>query len=181
MSRISSLAVSVCRAGALLRLVPVLVREALEDIVEESQGSPILCAYQFRSDVARIMERFKHLNPINLTECKSQATLDNAMARWKKGDCPLMVGHAASVGHGVDGLQDAGNIIVWFGLTWSLDLYVQLNGRIRRQGQGKPVMCHRIMVTKTLDQVQAVALNGKASTEAGLRDAIKQYRLEKGV
>lgn len=155
--------------------------DALEDIIEESQGSPILCAYSYRSDAERIMKRFAHLNPINLTECKSDRALNEAMARWKSGKCPLMIGHPQSMGHGVDGLQDAGHIIVWFGLTWSLDLYVQLNGRIRRQGQGKPVMCHRIMVTKTLDQVQAIALNGKADVETDLRNAIKQYRLEKGV
>jgi len=155
--------------------------EALEEIVDESQGSPILCAYAYRSDAARIMEKFKHLDPINLTECKSESSLTNAMHRWKTGDCPLMIGHPASMGHGIDGLQNNGHILVWFGLNWSLDLYEQFNARVRRQGQGVPVICHRIMCQATLDQAQALALDEKATTQAGLRNAVKQYRMSKNV
>ena len=155
--------------------------EALEDIIEEAQGSPVLCAYAYRSDAERIMKRFTNIDPINLTECKSESSLTNAMHRWKTGDCQLMIGHPASMGHGIDGLQKNGHILVWFGLNWSLDLYEQFNARIRRQGQGAPVMCHRILMQNTLDQAQAMALDEKAQTQAGLRNAIKQYRLTKGV
>lgn len=154
--------------------------EALEDIIEEAQGSPVLCAYAYRSDAERIMKRFANIDPINLTECKSEHSLTNAMHRWKTGDCQLMIGHPASMGHGIDGLQKNGHILVWFGLNWSLDLYEQFNARIRRQGQGAPVMCHRILMQNTLDQAQAMALDEKAQTQAGLRNAIKQYRLQKG-
>jgi len=154
--------------------------DALEDIIDEANGSPILCSYAYRSDAARIMERFKHLGPINLTDCKSEASLTNAMHRWKTGDCSLMIGHPASMGHGIDGLQANGHILVWFGLNWSLDLYAQFNARVRRQGQGVPVICHRILCQATLDQAQALALDDKASTEAGLRKAIKEYRQSKG-
>ena len=154
--------------------------EALEDIIEEAQGSPVLCAYAYRSDAERIMKRFQDIDPINLTECKSEHSLTNAMHRWKTGDCQLMIGHPASMGHGIDGLQKNGHILVWFGLNWSLDLYEQFNARIRRQGQGAPVMCHRILMQNTLDQAQAMALDEKAQTQAGLRNAIKQYRLQKG-
>ena len=154
--------------------------DALEDIIDEANGSPILCSYAYRSDAARIMERFKHLDPINLTDCKSEASLTNAMHRWKTGDCSLMIGHPASMGHGIDGLQANGHILVWFGLNWSLDLYAQFNARVRRQGQGVPVICHRILCQATLDQAQALALDDKASTEAGLRKAIKEYRQSKG-
>lgn len=154
--------------------------EALEDILDEAQGSPVLCAYAYRSDAERIMTKFKHLDPINLTECKSEASLTNAMHRWKIGDCALMIGHPASMGHGIDGLQKNGHILVWFGLNWSLDLYEQFNARVRRQGQGVPVICHRIMIRDTLDQAQALALDEKAQTQAGLRNAIKQYRQMKG-
>lgn len=155
--------------------------DALEDILEEAQGQPILCAYAFKSDAERIMERFKHLNPINLTECKSERALQSAMDRWKRGDCALMIGHPASMGHGIDGLQDTGRHLVWYGLNWSLDLYEQFNARIRRQGQGASVVCHRIMITDTLDQAQALALDEKATTQAGLRKAVKDYRTTKGV
>ena len=155
--------------------------QALEDIIDEANGSPILCAYAYRSDAARIMEKFKHLDPINLTECKSEASLTNAMHRWKTGDCSLMIGHPASMGHGIDGLQKNGHILVWYGLNWSLDLYEQFNARVRRQGQGVPVICHRIMCQATLDQAQALALDDKATTQAGLRNAVKQYRISKNV
>ena len=154
--------------------------EALEEIIDEAQGSPILCSYAYRSDAARIMEKFKHLDPINLTECKSESSLNNAMHRWKTGDCALMIGHPASMGHGIDGLQNNGHILVWYGLNWSLDLYEQFNARVRRQGQGAPVICHRIMCQDTLDQAQALALDDKATTQAWLRNAIKEYRQSKG-
>lgn len=150
--------------------------DALEDIIEEANGQPVLCSYAYRSDAERIMTRFKDLKPINLTECKSEKSLSDAMVRWKSGDCELMIGHPASMGHGVDGLQDRGHIIVWFGLTWSLDLYDQMNARLRRQGQGVPVVCHRIMTQNTLDQAQAIALSDKATTQDSLRKAIKSYR-----
>ena len=153
--------------------------EALEDVLDEAQGSPVLCAYAYRSDAQRIMERFKHLDPINLTECKSESALINAMHRWKNGDCALMIGHPASMGHGVDGLQKNGHILVWYGLNWSLDLYKQFNARVRRQGQGVPVICHRLIMSDTLDQAQALALNEKDETETALRNAIKEYRLRK--
>ena len=155
--------------------------EALEEIVDEAQGQQVLCAYAYRSDAERIMERFKALRPVNLTECKSEAALTNAMARWASGDCPLMIGHPASMGHGIDGLQKRGHIVVWYGLNWSLDLYDQMNARIRRQGQGAPVICHRLMMLDTLDQAQAMALDEKAQTQAGLRNAVKQYRLTRGM
>lgn len=154
--------------------------DALEEIIDESGSQQILCAYNYRSDAERIMERFKHLDPINLTECKSERSLIIAMDRWTKGDCVLMIGHPASMGHGVDGLQRRGNTLVWFGLTWSLDLYEQFNARIRRQGQGHPVICHRILCNDTLDQAQALALSEKAKTQDSLRTAIKHYRLQKG-
>lgn len=153
--------------------------EALEDIIEEANGQQVLCAYAYRSDAERIMQKFKHLRPINLTDCKTDGSLRGAMARWKEGDCTLMIGHPASMGHGVDGLQDTGHIMVWFGLNWSLDLYEQMNARLRRQGQAAPVICHRILTNGTLDMVQAEALTEKSTTQKSLRAAIKRYRDKK--
>ena len=153
--------------------------DALEEIIDEAQGQPILCSYAYRSDAERIMEKFHDLKPINLTKCKSEKALNDAMTRWKTGDCRLMIGQPLSMGHGVDGLQKAGHILVWFGLNWSLDLVDQFNARIRRQGQGAPVICHRILCRDTLDQAQALALDDKATTQASLRKAIKEYRMKK--
>lgn len=154
--------------------------DALEEIIDESNGSPILCSYAYRSDAERIMKRFAKLRPINLTECKSEIQLNEAMNRWIKGDCQLMIGHPASMGHGIDGLQKVGHTLVWYGLTWSLDLYEQFNARLRRQGQGIPVICHRILMGKTMDQAQAAALASKDQTQVSLRNAIKDYRKTKG-
>ena len=154
--------------------------DALEEIIEESNGQPVFCAYAYRSDAQRIMERFKKLNPINLTDCKSEGSLNDAMRRWQSGDCQLMIAHPASSGHGLDGLQKNGHILVWYGLNWSLELYEQFNARLRRQGQGVPVICHRILMQDTLDQAQALALDEKASTQTALRNAVKQYRQQKG-
>jgi SNF2 family DNA or RNA helicase len=155
--------------------------DALDDIIEEANGKQVLCSYSFRSDAERIMERFKAIRPINLTKCKTDKELENAMTRWKSGDCQLMIGHPASMGHGIDGLQHNGNILVWFGLNWSLDLYDQFNARIRRQGQGTPIICHRILCKNTVDEVQATALNDKSTTQDSLRSAIKDYRMKKNV
>jgi hypothetical protein len=153
--------------------------DALEDIIEESAGQPILCSYAYRSDAERIMQKFADLKPINLTECKSEASLNHAMNYWKSGECRLMIGHPASMGHGVDGLQSMGHTLVWYGLNWSLDLYDQFNARIRRQGQGVPVICHRILCIDTMDQAQAIALEDKATTQTSLRNAVKTYRENK--
>ena len=155
--------------------------DALEDIIEESMGQPIFVAYQYRSDAERIMTRFADIKPINLTDCKSEKALTEAMRRWQNGECQLMIAHPASAGHGIDGIQKAGRTLVWFGLNWSLELYEQFNARIRRQGQGAPVICHRILMRDTLDQAQALALDQKAQTQQGLRNAIKDYRQQKGV
>lgn len=154
--------------------------DALEELIDEANGQPILCSYAYRSDAERIMKRFEKLRPINLTECKSEYALNDAMRRWKNGDCQLMIAHPASAGHGIDGLQSRGHIIVWYGLTWSLDLYEQMNARLRRQGQGVPVICHRIMMRETLDQAQALALDSKALTQESLRKAVKEYRQLRG-
>jgi len=153
--------------------------DALTDIIEESSGQPVLCAYSYRADAQRIMKRFKELRPINLTQCKTQESLSNAMERWKTGDCVLMIGHPASMGHGIDGLQDNGHILAWFGLNWSLDLYDQFNARICRQGQGEPVVCHRLLTLDTIEQAQALALNNKAATQTSLREALNSYRKNK--
>lgn len=153
--------------------------EALEDIIEECSGEPILLAYTFRSDAERILKHFHKLDPINLTDCKSEHSLNDAMRRWETGDCPLMIGHSASMSHGIDGLQRRGNTLVEYGQNWSLDLTKQFRGRLRRQGQGRPVTCHRILCTDTMEDAQVIALSEKDDTETSLRKAIKEYRERK--
>lgn len=153
--------------------------DALEDIIEEANGNQVLCAYAFRSDAERIMKKFKRLKPVNLTLCKTQSTIDHALDRWKSGNCPLMIGHPASMGHGIDGLQHKGNILVWFGLNWSLEYYLQFNSRIVRQGQKQTTVCHRILCSNTFDELQAERLSEKETNQEGLSKSVKEYGRKK--
>lgn len=149
--------------------------DALEDVIEEAGGNPVLVSYAFKSDAARIMERFKKLNPVNLTAEPASRT-EAIIQRWQQGSIQLMIAHPASAGHGIDGLQDTGNIVVWFGLTYSLELYDQMNARLDRTGQKRPVSIVRILAEGTIDLAVAGALRAKATDEASLKSAIDAYR-----
>ncbi len=149
--------------------------DALEDVLEEAAGKPVLCSYTFKSDAERIMKKFSKYRPVNLTTVKSSATED-VINKWNDGKIKLLIGHPASMGHGVDGLQDSGSILVWFGLNWSLELYEQMNGRIDRQGQKDMVSIIRILCRDTVDLAVADALTRKTDDQNTLKDAIQRYR-----
>lgn len=149
--------------------------EALEDVLEEAGGSPVLCSYSFKSDAERIMKRFKKYKPINLTEEPANKT-EKIINDWNAGRVRLLIGHPASMGHGVDGLQDTGHILVWFGMNWSLELYEQMNGRINRQGQTRPVSIIRILCNDTVDLAVADAIERKDDDQEGLKRALQRYR-----
>jgi len=152
--------------------------DALEDVLEEAGGQPVLLAYAFKSDAKQIMQRFKKYKPVNLTAEPSSKT-GQIIKDWNAGKIKLLIGHPASMGHGIDGLQDSGSIVVWFGLNWSLELYIQLNGRIDRNGQKNPVSIIRILCNDTLDLAVADAIMRKAGDEEGLKDSIGRYRAGK--
>ena len=147
--------------------------EALQEIYDEANGNPILVAYEFQSDKDRILERFKDAVFIGgaMTE-REETALQEA---WDRGDIPMLVGHPASIGHGLN-LQYGGHIGVWFGLTWSLDNYLQFIRRLARQGQTKAPIFHRIMARKTADEIQRLALEEKDWVQADLKRTINQYR-----
>ena len=149
--------------------------DALEEVLEEAGGSPVLCSYTFKADAARIMKKFKKYRPVNLTAAKASET-GGIIDKWNKGEIKLLIGHPASMGHGVDGLQDSGSIIVWFGLNWSLELYLQMVARLDRQGQTKPVSVIRILCNDTVDLAVADALERKDDDQEGLKSAIDRYR-----
>jgi len=149
--------------------------DALDDIIEEAAGRPVLCSYTFKSDAERIMKRFKSLHPVNLTATPSSKT-ESVVNDWNAGKIKLMVGHPASMGHGIDGLQDSGSIMVWFGLNWSLELYDQMNGRLDRQGQKNPVSIIRILCADTVDLAVADAIERKTDDQEGLKSALDRYR-----
>lgn len=154
--------------------------DALEDIIEEAAGAPVLCSYSYKADAERIMERFKKLKPVNLTASKATDT-GKIIDQWNSGGIKLLVGHPASVGHGLDGLQDSGSIVVWFGVNWSLELYEQMNCRIDRQGQKRPVTIFRILANDTLDLATADAIERKTGDQNGLKIAMQRYRLRNEV
>ncbi|MBS3985632.1 MAG: DEAD/DEAH box helicase [Selenomonadales bacterium] len=136
--------------------------DALEDIIEAANGKSVLVAYWFRHDLERILERF------------AAEKLDSAesIRRWNKGEIQLGVIHPASAGHGLN-LQAGGSTLVWFGLTWSLELYQQTNARLWRQGQKDTVVIHHIIARDTIDEQVMKALKDKNNTQAALIDAVK--------
>tara|TARA_R110002074_G_scaffold195878_7_gene362467 strand:- start:1538 stop:3034 length:1497 start_codon:yes stop_codon:yes gene_type:complete len=149
--------------------------DALDEVLEEASGSPVLCSYTFKADAERIMQKFKKYKPVNLTTAKSADT-ERIINEWNTGKIKLLIGHPASMGHGVDGLQETGHILVWFGLNWSLELYEQMNGRIDRQGQKHPVSLIRILCNDTVDLAVADALERKTDDQEGLKSALQRYR-----
>ncbi len=150
--------------------------DALGDVLEEAGGQPVLCSYSFKSDAERIMKKFgKKYKAVNLTDAPAKQT-EKIINQWNEGKIRLLIGHPASMGHGVDGLQDSGSIVVWFGVNWSLELYEQMNGRINRQGQRQPVSIIRILCRDTIDLAVADAIERKFDDQEGLKSAIDRYR-----
>lgn len=137
--------------------------DALEDIIEAANGKPVLVAYWFRHDLQRIKNHF------SVRELKSSKDI----ADWNNGDIPVAVIHPASAGHGLN-LQAGGSTLVWFGLTWSLELYQQTNARLWRQGQSARTVVIQHIVTKgTIDERILKALRAKDRTQAALIEAVK--------
>lgn len=136
--------------------------DALEDLIEAANGKPILVAYWFKHDKERIKARFK------------VREIDTAkdIADWNKGEISVALIHPASAGHGLN-LQEGGATIVWFGLTWSLELYQQLNARLYRQGQKNTVVIHHIIAEGTIDEDVMDALKRKDITQEALINAVK--------
>ena len=139
--------------------------DALDEIVESAQGQPILVFYSYKHDLDRILAR--HPEAVVL---KGSADIE----RWNKGEIPMLLCHPASAGYGIN-LQEGSHIMVWFGLPWSLELYQQSLGRLHRQGQEHPVICHHIICEDTLDEKVLRALQSKDATQKSLLDALKRY------
>lgn len=137
--------------------------DALEDLVEAANGKPLLVAYWYKHDLQRIRARFKNARCIDTQK---------DIADWNAGKIPLALIHPASAGHGLN-LQDGGCTIVWFGLTWSLELYQQLNARLWRQGQKQTVVIHHIITAGTHDEDVMAALEKKDMRQSALIDAVR--------
>ena len=140
--------------------------DALEEIIEFANGNPVLIAYWYQHDIARIINRIK-----GVRQLKSSKDI----ADWNAGRIPVAALHPASAGHGLN-LQAGGNTLVWFGLTWSLELYQQTNARLWRQGQeADTVVIHHIITKDTIDEQIMAALQRKDRTQSALIDAVKAH------
>ena len=137
--------------------------DALEDLIESAYGQPVLVAYWFQHDRARILERF-----LGIREIKNAEDITD----WNEGLIPVALIHPASAGHGLN-LQAGGHILIWFSLTWSLELYQQTNARLWRQGQKNPVTIYHIIAKATIDEDIMRALSEKNSTQERLIEAVK--------
>ena len=151
--------------------------EALEDIVEEAAGKALLVAYTYRHDSSRITDKFNGVEHLS-SKLGANKTMD-LVNQWNNGNVPMLIGHPASMGHGLN-LQQGSDTLVWFGLPWSLELYQQtidrLAGGLRRT---RPVIVHRILARGTTDEAVLAALNAKATTQEGLKNALNEYRQQK--
>lgn len=137
--------------------------DALEDIIESANGKPVLVAYWFRHDLERIRKCF------DVREIKTAKDI----ADWNNGSIPVAVIHPASAGHGLN-LQQGGSALVWFGITWSLELYQQTNARLWRQGQSAETVVITHIITKgTIDERIIKALKTKDTSQSALIDAVK--------
>lgn len=139
--------------------------DALKEIIEDANGKPVLVAWSYRHDLERIKE---HLSKYDVRELKTNDDIDD----WNAGKIQVMVMHPASGGHGLN-LQAGGNIIVWFGLTWSLEFEQQFNARLFRQGQKNAVIIHKLVCTGTMDEDVVNAINRKSGNQDRLMDAVK--------
>ncbi len=136
--------------------------DALEDLIEAANGKPVLIAYWYQHDAVRIKSRF------DVREIKSSKDI----ADWNAGLITAAMIHPASAGHGLN-LQTGGSTLIWFGLTWSLELYQQTNARLHRQGQKDAVIIHHIIAKGTIDEDVMRALQRKEKTQNSLIDAVK--------
>lgn len=139
--------------------------EALKELIDDANGKPVLVAWAYRHDIDRIKE---YLKKYDLRELKN----DQDIQDWNAGKIQVMTMHPASGGHGLN-LQSGGNIIVWFGQTWSLELEQQFNARIHRQGQTEAVIVNKLVCEKTLDEDVVQAIDFKSGNQDRLMDAVK--------
>jgi SNF2 family DNA or RNA helicase len=136
--------------------------DALEDLIESANGKPVLVAYWFKHDLERIKKKFK-VREINTSK---------DIKDWNKGEIEVALIHPASAGHGLN-LQAGGSTLIWFGLTWSLELYQQTNARLWRQGQKETVVIHHIIAKGTIDEDIIKALKRKEKVQSDLIEAVK--------
>lgn len=146
--------------------------EALKSVVEEAAGAPVLVAYHFKSDLARLARAFPQGRALDADP--------GTISAWNAGKIPILFAHPASAGHGLN-LQDGGNIIVFFGLWWNLEEHAQVIERIgptrqAQSGHNRSVFVHHIVAQGTVDELVLARLKTKASVQSLLLEAMKGQR-----
>ncbi len=139
--------------------------DALEELVEQANGKPVLIAYTFKHELSRIMERLKRFEPVHFRN-------DQHLKDWNAGKIKVMVMHPASGGHGLN-LQYGGHIAIWFSLNWSLELYQQWCARLPRPGQKHQVLIYRLIVKGTEYESVVKTLDKKDGVQRGLMEAVR--------
>lgn len=142
--------------------------ETLKGIVEEAQGQPVLVFYAYRHDLERLRAAFPQAEALD-------ARATDLTDRWNAGAVPLLLAHPQQAGHGLN-LQAGGHVIVWFGLTWSLEAYLQANARLDRQGQTECVIVHHLVARGTVDERVMEVLQGKKTLQDAMMDALAGER-----
>lgn len=137
--------------------------EALESVIEENSGQSVMVVYNFITDWLRIKKKFPKAK--NVKE-------KDAISSWNNGETKILCAHPASAGHGLN-LQFGGSILAWFGLPWSLELYLQTNARLHRKGQEKPVFIHHIVARDTIEENVAIKLAKKKKLQTSLLEGVK--------
>lgn len=137
--------------------------DALEGLIEQANGKPVLVFYNFKHDLDRILKRFKEAVVLKT---------DGQFKQWNQGNIPILLTHPASAGHGLN-MQDGGNTIIWFGLNWSLELYQQANARLHRQGQKNNVSVFHLVMEGTIDERVMKAIKNKTTSQDELMEAVK--------
>lgn len=147
--------------------------KALQELIDSSNYQPILCPIQFKFELRRLQKCFGNV-PVIAGQTNARQSMEY-IKEWNKGNIPLLLCHPASISHGLN-LQASGHIICWYGLTWSLEQYKQLIGRIYRQGQKKAVIVHHLIMKNTIDETVLKVLKQKDTVQADLLKALKEVR-----
>ena len=150
--------------------------DALKELLEGAAGNPILCAIEFKFEAELIKQKIDKKVP--MITGGTPARISRAyIQQWNKGKIPLLLCHPASLGHGVN-LQQGGHMVLWFGLTWNLEYYIQLNGRLARQGQKNAVIINHLLAEGTIDERVFGVLKQKDSTQRDLLDSLRDFAKE---
>jgi len=152
--------------------------DALDDVIEEASGKPVLVAVAFRHDAQRILERHPEMRWVDAA--MSGTSFNETLDLWEQGRLPGIVAHPRSMAHGIDRLKEGPvDDFVWFGHTWALDDYEQAIARLQRQGRTRPIRMHHLAMVDTVQDAQRAALASKAVGQDALKAALNEYRRHK--